>query len=629
MSVPSGKLLALGSRDGLCVCTPEGKAIYEVENPARNVPQDFNNEDRLTFDGQYTLACFSPDGKTLAMVTSHAPQIVRLLESSTGDERGHLQLEAKLVRMAFSPDSQRLVTTERDSAVRMYELDSEQRLWSRVIELKDIYENYTSAVAYSPDGKLVAACATDEKIYLLDARSGDEMAAMTGHTWYPWAVKFTADSKRMYSSGWDGTLRRWDVALHEQLPPPQGIRATCVSVISPDGRTIAYEDDFAVIHLVNVRDGSERQIALPNSRFTQLAYSADGKLLAGGGTSGDNVQVSVFEAATGKLVHRWDWPLGRDNNSHIECLQFNAQGNRLAAGSFRQGKTYLWDLTTGRQIAELPHMDVYGLSFSPDGATLGTAGWDSAVRFWHAESGKPGQVVEVKDDQPGNSDLRMYTVCYATEGGLIATAHLSGVVRVWRAETMQVIKTFTVPRRFVFGAMTFSPDGLWLATGAMGGEVELWDPFSGERVSQVGKHQDSVYTVSFPNDGRTLLSGGSDGMNYLWEVRETVNLKNATQPSSGPCCASRVPGRSWRCKPWLPRQNKPFRSSRTSSIRFARWSTASREWRRPRTRWSRGGNSPCSRRSARSKRELLRELSQRKGELGRLATDALSRVTDE
>src|SRR5262249_61079967 len=108
-----------------------------------------------------------PDGTTLAGPGNRS-KIRRYCAPSTGKDRKQIELTAYLVRLASSPDSKRVAVTERDNAVRVYEVESGKRMHSWVVKLNNPYENYTSAVAFSPDGKLIAAGATDHLIRLWD-----------------------------------------------------------------------------------------------------------------------------------------------------------------------------------------------------------------------------------------------------------------------------------------------------------------------------------------------------------------------------------------------------------------------------------------------------------------------------
>lgn len=521
---PDGQRLAVGSTHGMAVCDAKGQVQFAIPNkPEAPVEVGGMNRDRLMFGGHYSFGSFSPDGKTLAVVTSDSPEEIRLFDSETGQELRRFKLKSRLVRLAFSPDGKRIVTTERDIAVRLYAIDSGKQIWSFEIKPTTTAESYTSAVAYSPDAKLIAACApigSDYDIYLLDAATGKAVGRLSGHTWKPWALAFTADSTMLYSSGWDGAVRRWDVSTRQQLAPPEGVRATAVTAASPDGQTLAYEDDSGTIHLVDAKDAKElRQLELPGTQYSQLTFSPDGRYLAGGGTSGEKVHVAVWDVSDGEVVHRWDWPKGRDPHSSVNSLCFTPDGRRLAGAVFRQSSVFLWDLTIGLQIAQLQHEEVYGLSFSPDGETLATAGWDKVLRFWETDTAELHREINLADDVGNARDLRMYTVCYAPAGGLIATAHLDGTVRIWDATAATLRNTFQVDGRFVYGAISFSPDGSWLATGSMDGRVVVWDPLTAERMWDVGQHQSYVYTVSFGRDNRALLSGGDDGVCYLWDLQ--------------------------------------------------------------------------------------------------------------
>src|SRR5262249_50974905 len=160
--------------------------------------------------------------------------------------------------------------------------------------------------------------------------------------------------KRLYSSGWDGAVRRWDLETHKQLPLPAGIRGSSVCAASPDGRTVAYADDAGAIRLVDVKTSAELdKLDKEGQSFSQLLYSPDAQFLAGGGASGGNVHVTIWNLAEKKIVHRWEWPKGRDPHSTVESLCFTPDGKRLAAAVFRQSTAFIWDVESENQLAKM------------------------------------------------------------------------------------------------------------------------------------------------------------------------------------------------------------------------------------------------------------------------------------
>jgi len=565
---PDAKHVALGSAAGIVVCDLQGVVSFKISNTVGLA--EVGGNDRLAFVGSYATARYSPDGRLLAAVVSEKSQEIRLCDSESGNVIRTIPLTAKLVRLAFSPDGKRIACTERDNAVRAYDVESGKPAWSHVVQLDNIYENYTSAIAFSPDGKRIAVGATDNRIYLLDSETGDETGRLAGHVWYPWTLAFTADSRRLYSSGWDSAIRRWDVREKLQLPLPVGVRGSDVATASPDGRTLAYADDGGTVHLISAGDGGEQRIlTLPETAYSQLLFSPDGTQLAGGGTFRDQVHLAVWDVESGAVRHRWDWPKGRDQHSQVESLSFSPDGRRLAAAVFRQDAGYAWDLENDQQIARLEHKLIYGLSFAPDGKTLATAGWDSKVRFWNVETGESERELAVAEKERGN-DLRMYAVRYAPAGDLIATAHLDGTVRVWRVEDFSVRSSFKVEGRFIYGAISFSPDGLWLATGAMNGSVDLWDPLTGNRVQEAGRHGQYVHMVGFGRDSRTLVTSGSDGLGYLWGLRPANVPVDAEPAQLWIDLASDDPATAWRAM-WAfterPREAAGFLSAKMGPVR--------------------------------------------------------------
>jgi len=80
---PDGKRLAVGRAEGVAVCDRQGNVLFEIVNESRQ-PLELDNNDRLTFFGHYSFGRFSPDGKTLAAVTSDRPDEIRVFDARDG-----------------------------------------------------------------------------------------------------------------------------------------------------------------------------------------------------------------------------------------------------------------------------------------------------------------------------------------------------------------------------------------------------------------------------------------------------------------------------------------------------------------------------------------------------------------
>ena len=112
-------------------------------------------------------------------------------------------------------------------------------------------------------------------------------------------------------------------------------------------------------------------------------------LIEGEGATG-HAEIRFWDAETGKLIRRWDAPLGFGAHR----LAFAPDGSRLAGAGF-DGVVHLWDPAVGTPISSLTgHKGfIYGLSFSPDGRQLASGAWDRTVKLYvdAAESSPPSR----------------------------------------------------------------------------------------------------------------------------------------------------------------------------------------------------------------------------------------------
>jgi WD40 repeat protein len=182
-------------------------------------------------------------------------------------------------------------------------------------------------VAYSPDGRLLAAPAEDpHDLVLRDADTYEVRATLHGHAADLTAASFQRDGSRLVTASLDGTLRVWDVATGQQVWLLRGHAGPVLAAAySPDGTRIASGGQDRLLRLWDAATGEEMiRLAGHAEYICGVAFSPDGETIATG--SGDFT------------VRLWDtFPLARRLRAREEAAALRPEAERLAAQLLQGG----------------------------------------------------------------------------------------------------------------------------------------------------------------------------------------------------------------------------------------------------------------------------------------------------
>jgi WD40 repeat protein len=406
----------------------------------------------------------------------------------------------KILCLAYSPDGKILAAGGGTDPVRLWDAQTGKE----IRQLKDVW---ALALAFSPDGTLLASGGGYKTIRIWDVATGRERFVLKGHTASIKSLAFSPDGNELVSGSQDRTVRRWDVRNGNQIAVYKGHQDEVNAVaFSRDGKVIASGGGDRSIRLWN---GQPAALLDAGCAVQALAFAPDGKTLASAGD--DN------------LIRLWDTDNRREirkltgHKDTVLSLAF-ADARTLFSGAY--DKTIRrWDVDRGETTLTIKRRagDSEALALSPRGDTVATAGTDNTIRRFDAGTGK--EAVAVAGPQAGAS-----AVAYSPDGKLVASASVDGEIRLWDAATGKDVRRWMGPAGEVH--LAFSEDGNTLATGAGTDGVRLWGVADGKELQHLPAPEgDTVTCLAFGPGGKSLAVGYRQSGVRLWDGKQSQTLR--------------------------------------------------------------------------------------------------------
>jgi hypothetical protein len=291
---------------------------------------------------------------------------------------------------------------------------------------------------------------------------------------------------------------------------------------SPDSKVLAVGTGRAEVTLWDTTTGLERGrlVAKDDEWLLCAGWVDQGQRLV---TTDVNGVLRYWSAKTGL-------PTGVEVHTGGNAESFAISGDGFSVCRGNRSRALLLSSHDGQPLRDLDGIlnDVGCLAFSPDGRWLAGGSRKGTVVLWDVATGqlrwrfeRPGAIVSSLAFSAGSQTLAAGLVPTTAPKGQNMPAEGNALaddasrVLLWNAGAGE-LETTLPGHAGGTRCVSFAPDGRSLVSGGEDGVIRLWDTGTGTERVGLEWHLDVVCSVAFAPDGLTLASGSFDGAVKLW-----------------------------------------------------------------------------------------------------------------
>jgi WD40 repeat protein len=486
---------------------------------------DFQAGDRQLFQPSSSpITAFAIAAKEPIAVTAHADGSLTLWDLRTRQTIHSFPNQGiDIQTVAISPDGNRIFFADSfptNWGIQAIDVQAGKSLNNQSLSC------IVTSLATSADGAyLLAGCSVE--ILLIDLQNWSIQDRLFGFSSIINAVSINHYGNLGISANEDGSLRVWNLGNQEAFHTTE-LEADQIASLaaSTDGKYLLISDaakDGKIQPALWDIERAEvvRTYPLPISDISPgaLKISPDGRYAAAAGILTGTPRVMLWDLESGKLVcpPLEGFTAFEGYIVYGRAVAFSPDGQSLLAGSQTVfgplGDLFLWDVQSCKLIRPFDTTeDVTSIAFSSDGrrAISGTS-FTGRVALWDVDTGK---------------SIAQYS--YSGTGGVLNVAFGPGEQTIigsgvpdlyqWDVETMSIRQRYTGLTTYSFN-MALSPDGRYLLSGTSNGDVVLWNFSNGEEVGRLNTRQ-NVWSVAFSADSKTAFVGTDQGRLIEWHFSD-------------------------------------------------------------------------------------------------------------
>ena len=208
-------------------------------------------------------------------------------------------------------------------------------------------------IAFSPDGEQIASVAVHcRTVTVWDIDSGKTVLSLQGPLEWCESVAFSPDGKWLAAGGYYGTVQVWDASTGRESRTLSGNKSVVRGLsFSPNGTQLASASG-ARLNVWDVESGRQIADLIVEGMLLDVAFSPDGKRIS---TCSSQALVSEWDIATGQQTHSMQALLDRataqfvyqrsnPTSNFVYSVAYRPNGKQIAACS-SDSIVRVWNVT--------------------------------------------------------------------------------------------------------------------------------------------------------------------------------------------------------------------------------------------------------------------------------------------
>ncbi len=464
-------------------------------------------------NGIITDAVYSPDGSLIAIGSTLG---ITIYESDTFEESAHIETDAGVNRIHFSPDGETLAAGLTDNTVKIWNVASGELVNTfenakkEDVNDQSFFEDEVTDLDFSNDGKFIAAGSPAGAVSVWDVSSGDLIRTdirrnNSEFTGYISSVFFSPDGQSLFSASWDGTVRMISM-LDGSVEHTFAGERVVIAAISRDGTIlVTYQRGYffnqkGSLVLWDIQNKKKLQTieAVEPYSFADISsvsISPDGTTLTAGLTDYTSKTWDLVSGATQNTFTDLQ-PKGGFYYRSIFTAAYSPDGDTLLlAGMDVMGA---WNISKGNLLnsVKIKSESIVDAALSPDGQTLAYIE-GPGVNFLQLSNGNPVSLLEEEVQSTGGFS-------FLPSGDGFVITNFDGLAQMLPLSDQGTRRTYEIKDKDAVRRVAVSPDGKILALGASypSGKVELVEASTGKLITTLSLN--AVYDMTdviFSSDG--------------------------------------------------------------------------------------------------------------------------------